>query len=302
MRAIRLGFLFVLLWLVPWSAPGTAEEVPIPLKMRVLTHNVYMGFGKANATHHGRWRDWMARQKPDVVALQELNGYTAQRLAEDAASWGHAHSELLKEDGFPVGLTSRWPIEEVVRLRDGFHHGLLRGRVQGVHFYAVHFHPSNWEHRIREAELLAKDMATIPSNDRRFILAGDFNGFSPADRSHYENSPTLEPFFEMLDRRDPRAKNLNAGRLDYGGLQAILDLGFVDALAALRPPGAPFVGSFPSALARDENHGPDRRLDYIFVSPNLAHGVKDCRILRDDETALFSDHFPVVAELELPAP
>ena len=244
----------------------------------------------------------MARQKPDVVSLQELNGYTARRLTEDAASWGHAHSVLLKEDGFPVGLTSRWPIEEVARLRDGFHHGLLRGRVQGVHVYAVHFHPSNWEHRIREAALLANDMATITPNNRRFILAGDFNGFSPADRSHYEKSPTLEPFFEMLDRRDPRAKNLNAGRLDYGGLQAILDLGFFDALASLRPPDTPFVGTFPSALVHNENHGPDRRLDYIFLSPNLAHGVKSCRILRDDETARFSDHFPVVADLELPPP
>jgi len=299
MTLIRHAVLCALWGFFTVGAWGGDAASPAPSVLRVLTHNVYMGFSKGNAQHHGRWREWVARQKPDVVALQELNGYTATKLAEDAASWGHAHSVLFKEDGFPIALTSRWPIEDVARLRDGFHHGLLRGRVRGVYIYVIHFHPSNWEHRIREAAWLAQNVATLPADDRRVILAGDFNGFSPADRTHYEKSSTLIPFFEMLDQRDPRAKNLHAGRIDYGGLQAILDQGFVDAWARLNPPDAPFIGSFPSPLVRDENHGPDRRLDYIFVSSNLANAVKNCHILRDDETALFSDHFPVMAEVEL---
>jgi len=288
-------------WVAAVPSPLPGEEGPeSPTTLRILTHNVYMGFSKGNAAHHPRWREWVAEQKPDVTALQELNGYTTEKLAADAAAWGHPHSALLKEDGFPVGLTSRWPIEDVVRLRKGFHHGILRGRVRGVFVYAIHFHPSDWERRIQEAALLAEDIASLPAGDRPIVLAGDFNGFSPADREHYDHTPALVPFFASLDGRDPGARNLRDGRIDDGGIQAILDQGFVDLQASVRGVGGPFLGTFPSSLVRGEDHGPDRRLDYIFASASLAGRVKSVRLCRDDETALFSDHFPVMAELEWP--
>lgn len=303
MKPPRLQAVFMvlgccLMLLSPVPLRGDEAEGP-PATLRVLTHNVYMGFQRANEPHHGAWLEWVAGQKPDVVSLQELNGYTAEKLAEDAAAWGHPHSVLLKEDGFPVGLTSRWPIEEVVRLREGFHHGMLRGKVRGVHIYVIHFHPSDWQHRVREAGLLAQDIAALTDDDPKIILAGDFNGFSPEDREYYKQEPALVPFFEMLDQRSERANNLNRGRIDYGGIQAILDQGFVDLQVRFREAGDEFVGTFPSPLVADADHGPDRRLDYIFVSPNLADKVSDFLVLRDEQTALFSDHYPLLAELEL---
>ncbi|MFN5534366.1 MAG: SMP-30/gluconolactonase/LRE family protein [Planctomyces sp.] len=280
-------------------SPVHAQAPDGPETLTVITHNVWYGFTKKGEPRHGEWLRWMAAQAPDVVSLQELNGYTAERLASDARAWGHAHSVLLKQDGFPTGITSRYPISDVRILRDGFHHGLLRCRIQGLWFYVIHFHPSNFERRIAEAGLLAADVASLPEADPRILLAGDFNGFSPADRSHYDSDARLVPFFQQLDARNPGAKNLNNGRMDYGGIEAILQQGYVDVLAASRWSSETFAGSFPTPLVSDEDHGTDRRLDYLFASANLAGSVESPVILRDSVTARLSDHYPVRALVRL---
>lgn len=289
-RALLLLFGFVVTHALLQGATG---------ELRLISHNVFNGFTTKPEPRHTQWRAWMARQQPDVVALQELNGYTPEKLAGEARAWGHEYSVLLKEGGFPTGLTSRTPISNVARLRDGFHHGLLRAETRGLVFYVVHFHPSNFERRIAEAELLRKDLAALPADGRRIVLVGDFNGFSPQDRTHYETDVRLEPFLTGLDRKTPTARNLNRGKLDYGGIQAILDQGFIDAIARFRTAGAPYTGTFPSPLMSEEEHGTDRRIDYIMVSANLLSAVGDARILRDDVTARLSDHYPLRADLRL---
>jgi exodeoxyribonuclease-3 len=158
-----------------------------PAPFRMVAHNVWYGFTKKGEPRHTEWLAWMKEQNPDVVSLQELNSYTPEKLAADARAWGHEHSVLLKEDGFPTGFTSRTPITGVVKLREGFHHGLMRVETRGLTFYVVHFHPSNFE----------------------------------------------------------------------------------------------------------------RRIDYIFLSPNLLAAAVSARILRDERTGRLSDHYPLLAELNL---
>ena len=277
---------------------ATAESTE---SLKVITHNVWYGFTKKGQPRHEQWLKWMREQSPDVVSLQELNGYTAEKLQADASAWGHAHSVLLKEDGFPTGITSRYPISDVKRIRQSMHHGLMRCRIAGIWFYVVHFHPSNFARRIEEAQVLADDIKTLPDAEPRIVLAGDFNGFSPADRQFYENDKELVPFFEMLDQRDRGARNLNDGRLDYGGIEAILKQGFTDLVDHFRGPGESLVGTFPTQLVSDENHGTPRRIDYIFVSSNLLDEVSQVKILRDSTTELLSDHIPITATIALPA-
>lgn len=280
------------------NRPVMSDEIR---ELKIVTHNVWYGFTRKPEPRYTHWRTWMAEQNPDIVSLQELNGYTAEKLADDAAFWGHGYSELLKEDGFSTGITSRFPISDVKRIREGMHHGLLRCRIQGIWVYVIHFHPSNWRRRIEEAALLQKDVDTLPESDPPVVLAGDFNGFSPADRAHYETDPELIPFFQMLDQRDTNARNLNDGRMDYGGIEAVLSQGYVDLIARARTPQSQFTGTFPTRLVSDENHGTDRRLDYIFVSQRLLPLVVSAQILRDDVTEQLSDHIPVTATLRLAA-
>ncbi len=267
--------------------------------LRIVSYNVWYGFTEKPEPRHSEWLKWMKAQQADVVSLQELNGYTEEKLARDAAEWGHAHVALFKEEGFPIGFTSRTPIEEVKRIGEGMHHGLLRCRTRGIYFYAIHMHPSDHAARVRESKVLLADIGTLPEKNPRVVLVGDFNGFSRADKSHYDADEALEPFFARLDK-DPKQHNLNPeGKLDYGGLDLLLDGGYIDLVARLRPPDSPFTGSFPTELRRDEDHGTDRRLDYLFVSPNLAGAAKSAVIVRDAATARLSDHYPLVAVLDL---
>ncbi|MFN3189405.1 MAG: endonuclease/exonuclease/phosphatase family protein [Aureliella sp.] len=291
------SILLTLMICLPASAQSTDEAKPE--KLRIITHNVWYGFTKKTEPRYANWKRWMKAQTPDVVALQELNGYTEEKLRADAASWGHPYSALLKEDGFPTGITSRFPISDLKRIRQGFHHGLLRCRIQGIWFYVIHFHPSNFHWRIDEAALLKKDVESLPGTSPDVVLAGDFNGFSPADKSQYDSDQRLVPFFKELDRKNPNARNLNEGRLDYGGIQAILQQGYTDLIASRRSPDLPFVGTFPGALVNDQDHGTDRRLDYIFVSPHLSEQVESVAILRDAQTEMLSDHIPVTATIRL---
>ena len=273
-----------------------------PENLRIITHNVWYGFTKKKEPRYTHWKRWMKSQAPDVVSLQELNGYTPERLQADAQSWGHPYSELLKTDGFPTGITSRYPITDVKRIRRGFHHGLLRCRIQGIWFYVIHFHPSNFQWRIDEAKLLKQEVDALPEKNPRVVLAGDFNGFSPADKPNYDSDQRLIPFFQGLDRKNPRARNLNAGKIEYAGIQALHHQGYTDLIAARRSPQLPFTGTFPAALVSDQDHGTDRRLDYIFVSRSLQKQVVSAAILRDPCTEMLSDHIPVIATIRLGKP
>lgn len=262
----------------------------------VVSYNVWYGFSK-NKDKKAAYLEWMKVQAPDLVALQELNHYTEVKLANDARAWGHQHSVLLKREGFPTGLTSSRPITKVKRTLEGFHHGLLRAETHGLIVYVIHLHPSNYAFRQKEIDLILKDIDSLPAKDReRVMLIGDFNTFSNADAKYYEAHGELEPFFAERDVKY-KEKNLEGGKLDYSVIDKMLDAGFVDVTVEHRDEaaGKDYQGSFPTPLRAHENHGNGRRLDYVFVSPSMGLKCVDARVVRDEQTDMFSDHYPVVA-------
>jgi len=235
----------------------------------------------------------MKAQDADVVLLQELNGYSPGMLEEDAEVWGHPHTVLLKEEGFPTGITSRYPLEDIQRTVEGFHHGLIRARIKDIYFYCIHLHPSNWEVRNREINLILEDIKGLPE-DADIVLAGDFNTFSPHDEGFYSHG-LLEPFFAKRDE-EYDARNLRDGRLDYSVLQTLMDAGFTDLEARMRSNDYTFTGSFPTLIEKPGEHGDLRRLDYVFSSAELTRRVQRALIVSDDTTQVLSDHLPVVVD------
>ena len=264
-------------------------------KLKIITYNVWYGFTKVPERKE-TWIAWMNEQDPDIVSLQELNEYTPQKLAQDAKRYGHNYSVLLKEDGFPTGITSRSPIEDVQIITEGFHHGLLRVKIQQIYFYVIHLHPSNWETRKREISLILQNIDALPVGSR-LVLAGDFNTFSPLDSGYYDHG-RLAPFFHTRDSLY-QENNLNHGQLDYTVIQEVMDYGLIDLEAGLRTSAYDFFGTFPTLIEKEGEHGDQRRLDYIFASRNLADKVTGANVIATDTTLILSDHLPVVVELQL---
>jgi exodeoxyribonuclease-3 len=262
--------------------------------LRIITYNVWYGFSKV-PERKGTWIAWVNEQHPDIVALQELNDYTDQKLAEDAKSYGHAYSALLKEDGFPTGITSRFPIEDIQRIREGFHHGLMRVRIKDIYVYVIHLHPSNWEFRKAEIKRILQNIKELPP-DSKVILAGDFNTFSPLDSMYYTHG-RLELFFNERDLLYEE-KNLNNGKLEYSVIQEVLDFGLIDLEASMRDSSYHFTGSFPTMIEKEGEDGDQRRLDYVFASKNLAKNVTHAKIFATDTTLILSDHLPVLVDLD----
>jgi len=262
--------------------------------LRILSHNVWYGFTKVPERKE-MWISWMKEQHPDIVSLQELNEYTQEKLASDALSYGHAYSVLLKEEGFPTGITSRFPIEDVQKITKGFHHGLLRVRIEGIYVYVVHLHPSNWEIRKSEIRQVLEDIDLLPS-DSNVVLAGDFNTFSPLDSGYYSHG-RLEPFFHERDSLYSE-NNLNKGQLDYSVIREVMEYGLLDLEASMRTSTYRFTGSFPTLVEKEGEHGDQRRLDYIFSSPDLAKKVSRAEILGSDTALILSDHLPLIVDIE----
>jgi len=268
---------------------GTADA-----SFRLITYNVWYGFTQV-PERKGEWLTWMKDQAPDVVSLQELNEYTPEMLKSDAQVWGHPNSVLLKEEGFPTGITSKYPIDEVQKILKGFHHGLIRVRIKGMYFYVIHLHPSNWETRIREVNLILDDIKGLPAGSL-VVLAGDFNTFSPVDSKFYTNTQ-LEPFFHKRDL-DYQEKNLNEGKLDYSVIQTLMDAGYTDLEYAHRNDDYKFTGSFPTKIEKPGDHGENRRLDYVFVNGQLTSKATSASVIADEVTLILSDHLPVIVDFE----
>lgn len=279
---------FLLLILNSCNAPNSEKE------LRIITYNIWNGFTEVPEQKR-LWIGWLNEMKPDVVALQELNKYSEHKLKEDAIQWGHKYTALLKLDGFPTGITSRFPIEDIQRTLEGFHHGLLRVRIQGIYFYVIHLHPSNFKMRMKEADLILEDVKTLPENSN-VVLAGDFNALSIADSIYYIGGNLGEFFYERDQTKEEN--NLNKGSLDYEVINKILKHGFIDTEVAGRLNDYQFTGSFPTALKKPGEHGDNRRLDYVFVSPSLNQYISSSKIIYSDITIKLSDHLPVLVEIQ----
>lgn len=181
-----------------FSIPGPEAGATRPL--RIISYNVLEGF-RNDPERMELVGAWLREQKPDVIAFQELNGFTPERLREWAVTWGHGHVELLRPDKYSTGLTSREPITGVRRLREGFWHGLLYGETQGMRVYVVHYAPGRERDdvRAREMQLTLSDMDAWEASALPILVLGDFNSYSPHDYPNLDH-PRTAPARSLLDR------------------------------------------------------------------------------------------------------
>ena len=272
--------------------------------LKVMTYNIWNGFewGKA-IDRKANLINWVVSKAPDVLALQELNGYTQEKLEEDALKWGHSYALILKENGYSVGLTSKSPIKLKDKVRDGMWHGLLHCSTYGIDFFVVHLSPSDQSFRKKEANIIRDKVVTSKNNN--YIVLGDFNAHSPFDGDCLKNNTQLlKKYLDGDNKPRNKFKNTLNNSYDYSVISVFLSIPsidisqiFIDRKKRYSFPTPALIGKY---LNKEQVNDFNERIDYIFVSPNLAKSCINTVIYNTKPTHYLSDHFPVEAIFLIP--
>jgi len=279
---------------------GTPEE---PSTLKVISYNIWNGFewGK-DLERREKLIAWINSQNPDVVALQELCGYTKEKLLKDAIRWGHSYAEILKTSGYPVGITSNKPIEVNERILEDMHHGALFCRTWDIDFMVVHLSPFSYEKRRQEAKIVLNRLSKIAEQQNKYIVLGDFNAVSPFDADLYRSNDVLLNSMQESEGQHNHIRNLFHGQLEYGVMSTFLSFPLID-ITQKHTIELDQRTSCPTQVF-EEKKGKGRprnsiRIDFILTSPFLGASCVNAKVLNRMETFYLSDHYPVMAEFKL---
>jgi endonuclease/exonuclease/phosphatase family metal-dependent hydrolase len=271
-------------------------------KLKVITYNIWNGFdfGK-DENRREKLVEWVKSQNPEILGLQELCNYSPDKLQEDAEKWGHNYSILLKEQGYSVGLTSKFPIELKEKIMDGMHHGALHCKTAGIDVFVIHFSPSSYKKRQEEAKIILQKLEEIAGNNPNYLIMGDFNSHSPFDADYYKNDALLNKYLKSENNKNDKG-NLANNKLDYSVASSFLAFPLIDVCQRFTN-GIAERGSFPGRILKTESKETDNeivarleRIDYIMVSPKLAEKCVASKVFNGQENWMLSDHYPVMAE------
>lgn len=284
-----------LLCLLLLLSTAVRAQAPSAKPLHVIEYNIWNGFEK-DAARRARFVDWMKRQQPDIAGLTELVGFKRADLAALAKEYGHPYSAIVKEEGYPVGVTSRCPIEVVSKQVAGFWHGMLHVRTCGLDVIVTHLSPFEWKYRLGEAE---KIVSYIEENGLDSCLVmGDFNAYSPFDAAEVESHIKLKENMSKWDASQKTYRNMRGQHFDYSVLSRFLSTGMADPCRMYVKPAAARM-TFPTAFLYEWDWDDARlpalreRLDYILISPALVPGCVGAEVYNGRETEGISDHYPV---------
>ncbi len=271
--------------------------------LKVISYNIWNGFDWGKDTlRHKEALNWISSQKPDVVAMEELNGYTKEKLLIDAKAWGHSYAEILKTSGYPVGITSNKPIIIKERIMDNMHHGALHCQTWGIDFFVVHFSPFSYEKRHEEANIILSKLSEIKNEQNKYIILGDFNAVSPFDADFYNGNEKMMKRMRDYEAKNDHVRNLFFNELEYGVLSAFLSFPLIDVVQKYTYELDERISCPTQIVEKEKNEekpSNSSRIDYILVSPFLANICTNAKVSNGEATYYLSDHYPVIAEFKI---
>lgn len=298
---LKLSPFFLLLAL--FYHPVNAQNDSI----KILSYNIWNGFdwGK-DLDRKNKMTEWLKEVDADVIGFQELNDFTPEKLDVWAKEFGHEYSILLKEDGYPIGITSKQPIQLKTKMLGGLWHGMLHVKTYGIDFIVVHLSPHDWAFRRKEAEIISDytQKSVLMEGNSKLMVLGDFNSQSPFD-VNYDAQNTFSLKRKQLSDSLRRAKNgpdayqnLRFGSIDYSVISKFLSLPLIDVVQKKQADHN--KKSFPTLvlgndISKSEFEKNQQRIDYILVSPNLENQLIHAEILNQGTPDILSDHYPVQA-------
>lgn len=264
--------------------------------IKILSYNVLYGLQKDSVKNVERYKQLINELQPDMVATQEMNGWTQKTLEELAKSYGHPYALQSKETGFPVALTSKTPLVNFKKVTENMWHSYIYAKVRDIHVFVIHFSPFSYQKRLEEVANIIAQAAELPANEPILIM-GDFNALAASDSGHY--GETLLQSMRTREENYVHIHNLNNGQIDYSVLNTLEKAGFYDSYKLLNKT---FTGSLPTykdgnGKIKQTNSVIPRRIDYMWCNAAAAKRLKVSTILKNALTHYISDHYPVYIEL-----
>ena len=275
--------------------------------IKVLSYNILNGFdwGK-DLERKKNMTTWLKEIDADVIGFQELNDFTDEDLEIWAKELGHDYSVLLKENGYPIGIISKNPIQLETKMMGGLWHGMLHVETYGIDFIVVHLSPHDWKFRRREAEIICDytEKSIFNNPDKKLMILGDFNAHSPYDANFDTKNPIalkrsqISDSLRMVNNGPQAYQTLRDGTIDYSVISRFLSLPLIDVVQ--KHTSDEERNSFPTHVVGKELSRLDfekykRRIDYILVSPNLSNSLIGAKVLNQGAPDTLSDHYPVLA-------
>ena len=237
--------------------------------------------------------EYLAREAPDVVCLQEL------KCADDALPIGDIdatgyHAVWHGQKGFNgVAILAR---EAAPNLRqvglpgdpDDSHSRYIEAEVNGVIVASIYLPNGNpigsekFDYKLRWMERLRQRAASILAEEKPAVLAGDYNVI-PEDRDTFS--------------RRAMANDALFQPESQSAFRAIVNQGWTDALRAVHP-DEPRLYTFWDYTAGAWPRDAGFRIDHFLLSPQAVDRLADAGVhkwARNEEKA--SDHAPVYAIL-----
>jgi exodeoxyribonuclease-3 len=268
----------VLLLLFAVMAIG-CQKIMAQEKLKLISYNILDGMKMDSTKGKQVFADWIKSYDPDIMALEECNKFTQASLEELAHSYGHPYAINNKETGYPVGITSKYPIVDVRKVTDNMTHGFIVCKIRDLNVIVLHLNPHKYLKRREEIQTILGYIAASPEK-KKWMIMGDFNSISPLDKERYTSNKLLARLIEA-QQKNPILDNLaDRKELDYEVQQRILDFGLKD--------------TYYEKDAAKEYKG--TRIDYIYVSKDMLPEVTNVHFIFDDFTAHHSDHHPVIME------
>lgn len=238
---------------------------------------------------------WLARERPDVVCLQEIKVPDADfpRAELEAAGW---HLAVFGQKAYNgVAILSREPLTDVqTGLADDEEDDearLLAARTAGGKVRVVNVYVPNgrtvgcdkWFYKLKWLERLRRWLERHARSDEPLVLCGDFN-VAPEDRD--------------VARPDEWRETVLCHGEARKGLRDVMEWGLVDTIRLHHHEQGPYSWWDYRMLGFAKGNG--LRIDHILATAPLAERCTKAYVVRDERKGKQpSDHAPVVAEFSI---
>ena len=279
------------------------------MKVKILNYNILYGFHTytENPVHQPGRQEAIKRvvreYNPDILILNEANFLPGNK-------WGIEidYQKILGKDRFPhmartdnpeygewsTAVLSKHPFSHENRTNSkgrNMRTSIDLGNAKTLMLDAVHPNPIGKEEYFLTADETATFLSeAIEGMEGPYVLAGDFNALSPEDSYNEKN---LLSGYKTFCKTEEDAKWLVNQQMSFTPLRAVLDEGLIDTYKKIHVNG--FDHTMPTKIGGSTDSA--SRIDYIFTSPEIE--VIDSGIIKNADTDMASDHYPVYAELNI---